>query len=85
MDRRSLMVEALDAWASQNVGSPAPSPALMSPKFRAHILETQGIEVTHVIVVPGHGERYALGADAARELAVRLLCPDALNSKRSLA
>lgn len=76
MRKRSAIVQALDDWASERVGYPAPSPARMSATYSRAMTAELGRDVTHVILVPGFGERFALGADAARELAFRLLCED---------
>ncbi len=72
--RRSATVQALDDWAEEHIGEPAPSPARMSAKFSAYMTEELGRPVTHSIEVSGHPCQYADGADAAREVAFHLLC-----------
>lgn len=71
--RRSAVVQGLDDWAEAHVGERTPTPTRMSATFSAYMTEELGRPVTHSIEVPGHPCQYALGADAARELALSLL------------
>lgn len=68
------VVADMDTWIDTHLGAPAPSPARMSKTYSAHMSEELGRPVTHVINVEGHGEQFALGAQAARKLAHDLLC-----------